>query len=340
MKQRSSVDSGVKLLENLPSAEPHFVEPMRCKLVTELPHGTDWVYELKFDGYRALGIKNGKEVRFISRNGKNLNRRYPELVKALQELTLKAVVLDGEIVVLDERGVPSFQRLQDLGAGQADRFLFYYAFDLLNLEKKDIKRLPLFQRKELLHPIPGTEGLIRYAGHLDGNEDRFVQEVRKLGLEGVVAKRKNSAYEAGKRSGAWVKYKLDREQEFVVGGYRPSGVRDGFDLLLIGYYDNRKLRYAAKLRAGFTPHSKREIASRFQKLITTKCPFTELPVGKSGRWGEGLTEEDLQKIVWLKPKIVVRSQFVEWTSNANLRHAKFVALRDDKNPQEVVREEL
>jgi bifunctional non-homologous end joining protein LigD len=326
------------LLKNLPSAPPKFVDPMQCKLVNELPVGADWIYELKFDGYRAMGIKSGKEVNLISRNAKNLNRRYPEIVMALRELPLQSFVIDGEVVVLDERGVPSFQRLQDLSATQKDRAVYYYTFDLLNLAGKEIKRLPLLERKAILRTVLPVDGIVRYASHLEGNAERFVEEVQKLGLEGVVAKRKTSVYEAGRRSGSWVKFKLDFEQEFVVGGFRPSGVRDSFDLLLIGYYEANKLRYAAKLRAGFTAHSKKEVASRFAKLITEKCPFAELPIGKGGRWGEGLTKEDLEKIIWLKPKLVVRAQFVEWTSNSNLRHAKFVALRDDKNPKEVVRE--
>jgi bifunctional non-homologous end joining protein LigD len=326
------------LLKNLPSAPPKFLDPMQCKLVTELPVGQDWIYELKFDGYRAIAIKNGKNANLISRNAKSLNRRYPELVMALGELPLQNLVLDGEVVVLDERGVPSFQRLQDLGAAQKDRAVYYYAFDLLNLEGKEVKRLPLLERKALLQALLPADGIVRYASHLEGNAERFVEEVQKLGLEGVIAKRKTSIYESGRRSGSWVKFKLDFEQEFVVGGFRPSGVRDSFDLLLIGYYEANKLRYAAKLRAGFTPHSKKLVASQFPKLITEKCPFAELPIGKGGRWGESLTKEDLEKIIWLKPKLVVRAQFVEWTSNANLRHAKFVALRDDKNPKEVVRE--
>ena len=331
MKKHSSV------LTKLPTASAKFIEPMQCKLVTELPAGPEWIYELKFDGYRALGIKNGNEVNLISRNAKNLNWRYPELVMAIRELPLHSVVLDGEVVVLDERGVPSFQRLQDLSAGK-DRALYYYAFDLLNLDGKEVRKLPLLERKTILRSVLPVDGIVRYASHLEGNAERFVEEVQKLGLEGVIAKRKNSLYETGRRSGSWVKFKLDFEQEFVVGGYRPSGVRDSFDLLLIGYYEANELRYAAKLRAGFTPHSKKQIGSRFSKLVTKSCPFAELPIGKGGRWGEGLTKEDLQKIIWLKPEIVVRAQFVEWTSNANLRHVKFVALRDDQDPKQVVRE--
>ena len=332
-KSRPKID-----LSKLPQQEPRFVETMQCKLVTKLSTGADWVYEIKLDGYRALAIKNGKQVRLISRNEKSLNSRYPELVLALSELPFETGVLDGEIVVLDERGLPSFQRLQDLSAREKNRSLYYYAFDLINFQRRDLRRLPLLQRKQLIPDLLLKDGVVRYAAHMETDPDLFVQEVRKLGLEGVVAKRKSSLYESGKRTGSWEKFKLDMEQEFVVGGFRPSGLRDTFDLLLIGYYEGKHLRYAAKLRAGFTTHSKKEIASRFSKLRTNQCPFHELPVGKGGRWGEGFTEEDLERSIWLKPRIVVRAQFVEWTTNGHLRHVKFVALRDDKDPQEVFRE--
>lgn len=326
------------LPKNLPSASPKFIEPMQCKLVNELPTGNDWVYELKLDGYRALGIKNGRNVQVISRRGNNLNRKYPELPEALAELPFEKWILDGEIVILDEQGLPSFQRLQDLGAADKDRSLYFYAFDLLNLEGKDLRRIPLLERKEILQSILPKDQIVRYAAHLDVEPGSFVAEVRKLGIEGVVAKRKTSLYESGKRTGAWVKFKLDIEQEFVVGGYRPSGLYGGFDALLIGYYENGKLFYAAKLRAGFTPHAKKQLSLLFPKYVTQKCPFVNLPEGKTGRWGEGVTKEDMDECVWLKPKIVVRAKFVEWTASNHLRHVKFVALRDDKNPKEVVRE--
>ena len=325
-------------LTSLPIQRPQFVETMQCKLVAELSTGPDWVYELKYDGYRALVLKDGKNIKLISRNEKPLNSRYPEIVKAIADLPFESGVLDGEIVVLDENGLPSFQRLQDLSVRDKNRSLYFYAFDLLNFQKRDLRRLPLLQRKQLLLSLLPRGSTIRYAAHMEVERDLFVQEVRKMGLEGVVGKRKSSLYESGKRTGAWEKLKLDLEQEFVVGGFRPSGVRDSFDLLLIGYYEGKDLFYAAKLRAGFTPHSKKEVASRFPKLVTEKCPFTELPVGKGGRWGEGLTPEDIERTIWLKPRIVVRAQFVEWTTNGHLRHVKFVALRDDKNPREVVRE--
>ncbi|MCI0416817.1 non-homologous end-joining DNA ligase [bacterium] len=327
-----------KLPQNLPSASPKFVEPMQCKLVGELPAGKDWVYELKLDGYRALGMKNGKNVQLISRNGNNLNRRYPELARALTELPFEAILLDGEIVVLDEQGRPSFQRLQDLGGGDTDRSIYYYAFDLLNFHGRDLRKLPLLQRKEILQSILPKDRIVRYAAHLEAETDSFVTEVRKLGIEGVVAKRKTSLYESGKRTGSWVKFKLDNEQEFVVGGYRPSGLYGGFDALLIGYYENGKLLYAAKLRAGFADHAKKQLSLLFPKYETQKCPFVNLPEGKVGRWGEGLTAENMEKYTWLKPKIVIRAKFTEWTSSNHLRHVKFVALRDDKNPKEVVRE--
>jgi bifunctional non-homologous end joining protein LigD len=326
-------------LKNLPSGRPEFIEPMQCKLVPKLPEGEDWLYELKFDGYRALAIKDNKIVRLISRNNKVLNSRYPELVTAVGQLPFESIVLDGEIVALDENGLPSFQKLQNLSAKTADRNLSFFAFDILNLEKHKLLNLPLMNRKELLKSILPEESLIRYSFDLHANLQTLIREVRKSGIEGLVAKRKNSRYEPGRRSGSWMKFKLDQEQEFVIGGFRPSGISGDFELLLIGYFENQKLYYVAKLKSGFTPHIKREIRSKIQNIVTKACPFVNLPESHTGRWGEGLTDHEMDDYIWVKPRVVCRVQFVEWTPNNHLRHAKFVALRDDKKAKDVIRED-
>jgi bifunctional non-homologous end joining protein LigD len=311
---------------------------MQCKLVPELPEGDDWLYELKFDGYRALAIKDNKTVRLISRNNKILNSRYPELVNAVGQLPFESIVLDGEIVALDENGLPSFQKLQNLSVRAADRQLSFFAFDVLNLESRNFLHLPLTNRKEILKSLLPAASLIRYSFDLHADVETLIREARKSGIEGLVAKKKNSRYESGRRSGAWVKFKLDQEQEFVIGGFRPSGISGDFELLLIGYFENRKLYYSAKLKSGFTPHVKKQISSMIQKIITKACPFVNLPEVRTGRWGEGLTEEEMEDYIWVKPKLVCRVQFTEWTSANHLRHAKFVALRDDKKATDVVKE--
>lgn len=329
-----------KILASAPSRPPGFVEPMQCKLVQRLPEGPSWLYELKFDGYRAFAIKDGKKVDLISRNNKSLNKKYPELVDAIEELPIKIGVLDGEVIAIDENGLPSFQTLQNLGGASTERNLLFYAFDILNYSGKELLQLPLKTRKEILsEAMQGADGLIRCSQTLDDDAEGVIARIKQFGLEGVVGKRKDSIYEPGERSGAWVKFKTENEQEFVVGGYRPSGVRGTFDLLLIGYFENGKLMYSAKLKAGFTPHIKKQIYSRFKKLETPKCPFVNLPEGKGGRWGESLPKEEMEKCIWLKPGLIVQVRFVEWTSGGHLRHPQFMGIRDDKDPREVTREE-
>ena len=323
----------------MPVKSPAFIQPMQCKLVDELPEGERWLYELKFDGYRAIAIKNGARVELRSRNNKSLNRQYPEIVESLERLTSKSFVMDGEVVALDSKGVPSFQRLQNMGWKETVRPIYLYVFDLLNYDRRELCSLDLDSRKEILNSIMHEPpDRIHFSRSLDADRKTVIREIRKFGLEGIVAKQRDSLYEPGERSGAWVKYKLDNEQEFVVGGYRPSGVKGTFDLLLIGYYQQEKLYYAAKLKAGFTPHAKKQIYNRFEKLEPQKCPFVNVPEGKGGRWGESLPAEELEKCVWLKPQLVVQVRFTEWTSGGHLRHPKFVGLREDKDPREVVRE--
>lgn len=326
-----------RILTKLPSRLPDFVEPMQCKLVNNLPEGEKWLYEIKFDGYRSIAIKNGNRVDLRSRNNKPLNRQYAEIVEALQQIPLKSFVLDGEIVALDSRGRPSFQLLQNAPSGQ--HAIYFYVFDLLNYGGRDLQKVALDSRRELLFSAMSVlPERVRLSRGLDADRETVIRQIRKFDLEGIVAKQKSSIYESGERTGAWVKYKLENEQEFVVGGYRPSGVKGSFDLLLIGYFEKGKLYYSAKLKAGFTQHSKRQIYQRFEKLVIPKCPFVNLPEGKGGRWGEGLTAAELERCVWLKPGIVVEVRFTEWTHSLHLRHPRFAGIREDTNPREVVRE--
>jgi bifunctional non-homologous end joining protein LigD len=171
---------------------------------------------------------------------------------------------------------------------------------------------------------------------LPGSPDDIARAVRELGLEGVVAKRADSRYEPGRRSGAWVKVRFNLRQEFVVGGYRPAG--DSFDSVLTGYYDGRTLLYAGKVRAGLTPQKRVLLFERLRPLAVPRCPFANLPNAKSSHWGEGITAEGMKELCWVKPALVIEVAFVEWTRDSNLRHASFVGIREDKKPREVTRE--
>jgi bifunctional non-homologous end joining protein LigD len=197
-----------------------FIEPMKALRVTALPAG-DWVYELKYDGYRSLAFKSGSDVQLVSRNRTNFNKAYPHLIDALKSLSAKNAIIDGEIAALNQNGKPSFQLLQAYRKSKATP-LIYYAFDLLKLEGKDLRNRPLVERRKLLAKLlEKPPDNIRFSEELRGNRDRLLEVAHQFQLEGLVAKRPDSLYESGRRSGAWVKVKLTQEQEFVIGGYTP-----------------------------------------------------------------------------------------------------------------------
>ena len=313
---------------------PKFVKPMKCKAVTKLPDKADWTFEIKFDGYRCLAVKNGDAVTLYSRNEKKLNARFPNVVEALEKLS-GDFTLDGEIVALDEAGRPSFQSLQN--SVDQPLWVYFYAFDLLHRAGADLQRLPIAQRRAQLHELLGEPAdPVRLSPLLDAPPGQVLDAVQTLGLEGVVGKRNGSVYEAGERSGAWIKQRVDRAQEFVIGGYVP-GAR-GFDSLLVGVYEKKRLRFVAKVKDGFVPRQRDEVFAKFAKVQTTKCPFVNLPEKKNARRGDAITAEKMKECRWLEPKLVAQVAFLEWTDANNLRHAKFLALRDDKKATEVVRE--
>jgi DNA ligase D-like protein (predicted ligase) len=307
---------------------------MAAKLVDRLPEGPAWLYELKFDGYRALLLKNGPSVQLRSRNDKDLGPMYPGILAAARRLRAERTILDGEVVALDPEGRPSFQALQHRSA-YPHHTVFFYAFDVLHVEGRDLISTPLADRRARLPVIVGESGVL-LSEELSGSLPDIIDAVRALGLEGIVAKRRDSRYIPGGRSDAWRKLKLDRQQEFVVGGYRPGP--HGVDALLVGFYEGKKLRFAGKVRAGFTPRLRREVFSHLGALHAPRCPFVDLPHASASRWGGGVTAEQMQEMQWLKPSLVVQIRFVEWTAEAHLRHAAFVALRADKAARDVRRE--
>ncbi len=312
-----------------------FIEPMLLLRTEKLPEGAAWLTELKLDGYRALAIKSGGKVHLRSRNDNDFNARYPGIVKALA-LMPDDTVIDGEVVALDAEGRPSFNTLQNYGSAGAP--LHFFIFDLLILKGKDVMGDPLMKRRELIeaHILPHLTDPIRYSPALDGSLKDLVRSVKAQGLEGLVAKRRDSKYEPGLRSGAWMKMRVNAGQELVIGGYTPSP--KNFDALVIGYYQDRKLIYAARTRNGFTPASRVELFKKLKPLEIADCPFANLPETKAGRWGAGLTAAKMAECRWLKPVTVAQFEFVEWTSDQHLRHSRFVALRDDKKAQDVKRE--
>ena len=314
-----------------------FVTPMAALSVKKLPEGDEWLYELKLDGYRALLLKDGKHLEILSRNEKDLTHMYSSVAAAGLRVHANQVVLDGEIVALDESGRPTFQALQHRGSHPKHQIVFY-VFDVLHLNGEDLTDEPLVKRRARLPVIVGQDAVIRLSQELPGAAAEVVNAVRAAGLEGVIAKRRESIYQPGERSSDWVKMKLDRQQEFVIGGYRLDG-SVGLDGLLVGYYEGSELRFAGKVRAGFVPHARRELLNKLRPLQTALCPFADLPDADAGRWGGGVTAEQMSEIGWTRPELVAQIRFVEWTAEGRLRHAAFLGLRADKAAKDVGRED-
>ena len=308
-----------------------FIEPMLALAVKELPTGPEWAYELKLDGYRALGLKSAGAVRLYSRNVKDFSGRFPSVTRALDALPDETLI-DGEVVAVDESGRPSFSSLQNF-----DRAPVFYAFDLPTLAGEDLSRRPLDDRRKALRKLMRQlRDPIRFSETFETSAADMLAVVREQGLEGVVAKRRDSLYEPGKRSGAWVKLRVNRRQDFVIGGYVPRG--QNFDSILVGYYDGHDLKYAASIRAGFTPASRQALFKGFSKLEAAECPFSNLPDASKGRWGTGVTAEKMKLCRWLKPRLVVAIEFLEWTLDDRLRHPSFVSVSTDRRAGEVGRE--
>lgn len=321
-------------LGSLPKTEASFIEPMECLSVTKLPEGDRWFWEVKLDGYRALAVKSEAGVTLFSRRRKSLNRQFPQIVDALASLA-EGTVLDGEVVAIDDSGRPDFNLLQNFRAEAAR--IQYYVFDLLCWKGRDLTRLPLIERRALLTSLVVVKDeRVRTCDYVEAAPNDLLLAVREQRLEGIIGKQKDSHYQPGKRSGAWIKYRVNRGQEFVIGGYFPGA--HGFDSLIVGYYEGDKLMYVARTRNGFVPASRRQVFSRLKHLETATCPFVNLPESRKSRFGEELNAEKMKKAVWLRPEAVAQIEFLEWTEADRLRHSKFVGLREDKDPRSVVKE--
>jgi bifunctional non-homologous end joining protein LigD len=313
-----------------------FVEPMKCLPVKKIPEGGEWIYELKFDGYRSLAIIRDGEVLLVSRNRKSFNARFAEIVAAVGGLKVKDAILDGEIVALDEHNRPTFQLLQNYESGP----LAYYLFDLLVIDGEDWKHRPLHERKARLEKLlKGVKAPLFLSANLPGTTAAIWKQIQKQRLEGVIAKRRDSVYETGRRSGEWAKIKSINQQEFVIGGYtEPQGGRSHFGALLIGVYQDEKLHFCTRVGTGFDHKTLASLHARMDKLRVEKCPFANLPVARNSRWGGGVTAADMKKCTWIEPKLVCEVEFTEWTGDSSLRHPAFIGLRDDVRPHDVHRE--
>jgi bifunctional non-homologous end joining protein LigD len=305
---------------------PDRFAPQLATLVARPPEGDHWIHEIKFDGYRLLARIEGGRVRLVSRNGLDWTGKFPRLADALGLLPVRAALVDGEAVALDEEGRSSFQRLQEALSSQRTDEVVFYAFDLVHLDGWDLSEAKLVDRKALLETlIPGGEGIVRYCDHQEGNGKAFYEAACGMELEGTVAKEREAPYRPG-RGRAWVKTKcLDRDEFVVVGWTDPGGSRVGLGALVLGYYDETgQLRYAGRVGTGFDANLLRDLRRRFEREGEVKNPFARLPPGAA------------RGVHWVEPTLVAEIQFTGWTRDKVLRHPAFLGFREDKTPREVV----
>jgi bifunctional non-homologous end joining protein LigD len=298
---------------------------MECLAVPKVPEGAQWTYEIKLDGYRAIAVKSNGVVTLYSRNGKNFNRRFPSIVEGLSLLPDQTVV-DGEVVALDDSGRPDFNGLQN---SQADaQRIHYFVFDLLISKGRDLTKLPLRMRREMMGRLNLRSSRIRISEQFDISADDMLSAVRQQQLEGVIAKRKDSFYEAGCRTGSWSKLRINQTHEFVIGGYIPGP--HGLDSIIVGYYRDKDLWYVARVRNGFVPATRRRVCEILKLIATSKCPFVNLPETGRARWGDILDAKKMVECVWVWPELVAQIEFLEWSPGDRLRHSRFKGLREDK----------
>jgi len=321
---------------------PDFISPMSAKLTAQAPKNGAWIYEIKFDGFRALAFRESTQTRLLSRNNKNLAVTFPEVVAAVQSLKVTDMILDGEVVALDSKGRSSFQLLQQYEGNHDKAALYYYVFDILRLNGKNLQGLPLLKRKAALQKLLSKkDGLIRYSAGLGSDAEPLLAQARELQLEGLIGKKADSSYEAGRRSGAWIKLKLHAQQEFVIGGFtEPEGSRKHLGALIIGVYRNKQLIFCGKVGTGFSDKVLKGLHVKMEAILADACPFSNLPAPRASKWGQSLTASEMIRCHWVKPSLVAQVKFSEWTRDDHLRHPVFLGLREDKNAKDVVREEV
>jgi bifunctional non-homologous end joining protein LigD len=299
-----------------------FIEPMLLKPAAALPRGDQWHYELKFDGFRGLAVKDGRDVRLFSRNGRDLSKRFPRIVKAIESLKPKSATIDGEIVCLDEQGRPCFEDLQNFGPTLESR-LFFYCFDLPALDSQDLCTNPIEDRKDKLQRILPSRGPLRLSEFVTCDPETLVTFARQNRLEGIVAKRNGSRYEVGKRSGAWQKFKTYQRAVFLVGGFLPCP--GGIESLAIGFWRENAFRYAARVEVYLKGKPLHLLTEAIRKTRRGPCPFERVPLKKAGdTWSVGLVKEDAERFVWIEPSVEVSVRFTEWTRGGLLRHAGLI----------------
>lgn len=313
---------------------PKWISPMLATLTHEYFDDPNWIYERKLDGERCLiYCDSNKKIKMMSRNKKELNDRYPEIVEALEKLKVKDYIVDGEIVAFEDN-VSDFSKLQgrmhlgkDEDVEESDVDVYYYIFDVLYMDGYELKDISLKERKKVLKEYFDFKSPIFYTKHVKEDGKEALRDACQKGWEGLIAKDYNSHY-VSSRSKKWLKFKCENNQEFVIVGFTdPGGERIGFGALLLGYYDDGDLKYAGKVGTGFTDDLLENLSKAFKDIETDECPL------------ENPNDVEEDNIHWLEPKMVGQVTFTEWTKSNKLRHPSFQGIRDDKDPKDVVHEE-
>jgi bifunctional non-homologous end joining protein LigD len=302
---------------------PRHAGAMKAVLTDDRFSDPDWIFERKLDGIRCIAIRSGADVRLLSRNDLPLNGRYPEIADALLAERCQAFAVDGEVVAFD-RAQTSFARLAQ--RGHARVAVFFYAFDIVWLDGRDVRRLPLRARKRLLRTVLDFHGPVRWTPYRNGDGESLFDEACRKGWEGLIAKRADSPYVTA-RSRDWLKFKCAQGQELVIGGYTaPHGSRVEFGALLLGYHRDGRLEYAGKVGTGFDEPTLRSLGAKLRELRRADSPFVDTRAIRE------------RGVTWVEPRLVAEIGFAEWTRHGRLRHPRFLGLRDDKSASEVVRE--
>lgn len=307
---------------------PDVIHPMLATLVDDPFSDPEWIFETKWDGFRSVCFVKGGKARLVSRNQIEMTAQYPELADVGKRVDAKEAILDGEIVALDQDGMPRFQLLQPrvgrksgLQTLRGKGKIVYFVFDLLYCDGYDMTRCSVVERKQMLERILRPASAIKLSEYIEADGKAFFKQIEKFHLEGMIAKRANSPY-VPKRSSDWLKVKTIQRSEVVVGGYtEPRGSRSHFGALVVGLYKDRELHYVAHVGGGFNQRSLSDIYKLMQPLKAKQSPFVDAPK----------TNEPVQ---WLKPELVAEVKFSEWTADARLRHPVFVGLREDKKPED------
>ncbi|MGO4878052.1 DNA ligase D [Pedobacter psychrotolerans] len=327
-----------KLLKKIPkTAIPTAIKPMLATLVDEPFDDEGWQYEVKWDGYRALAAINKGKVELFSRNNKSFNDKFYPIYDLLGKWKINALI-DGEILVLNEKGISKFGSLQNWRS-EADGELIFYVFDLLWYDGKNLMELPLFQRQAILNEVlPANDDRVRLGKVFKASGIDFFAAATKMGLEGIIAKKTNSTYVSDRRSKEWLKIKVSKRQEVIIAGFtKNEDTSKAFSSLLLGVYDKGKLQYVGKVGTGFSDQQQKDMIRQFEPLIITKSPFDELPdVNKPSRFRPNPPKA---KATWLKPELVCEVAFTEVTDDGVFRHPSFRGMREDKKAKDIIREE-